>query len=255
MRALDVIKQKQRFEMFSQKTKEKVLELNAFFGKYNMHFEDRIKKTFIYYDTPNLDLQKSRIVLYITQIGKLWELNMATEKINSTTRYAMRTNYKHFTLPIKPGDSLMKHKDFLINSFKEMFLSGVDLDPEFLLQKLQQAYTINTVSTEYRSINVTGLKITYSFDKDIYTNHFNNEKVEHNVLTIYQHSDSNTNEAYEDLISKLTRYLKELTPTDETKIKIARRLTSEKAIQTKNLQAQLLQKKLEEKNKNKKKRK
>ena len=232
MRALDIIRQKRRFEMFSEKTKEKVLELNTFFSKYNMNFEEKIKKTFTYYDTPDHDLEKSNIVLYKTQIGKFTELNMATEKINTNYKYTLRTNYKHFTKIIKPYDRILKHKDFLINNFKAMFMSSINFDPEFLMQKLQVAYVIQTTSTEYRSANVTGLKITYSFDKDKYTNFFNNQKANANMLTIYQHSAQNTDEDFEDLISKLTRYLKELTPTKETKIMIARRMTATRAIPT-----------------------
>lgn len=229
MRALDKIRQKRRFEMFNANSKEKVLELNSFFGKYIMHFEDKINKTFIYYDTPNHDLQKSNIVLYKTIIGNFTELNMATEKVNSTFRYSIRTNYKHFTKQIKPHDSILKHKEFLIDNFTNMFMSSINFDPEFLMRKLQVAYTIKTTSVEYRSMNVTGLKITYSFDKDVYTNHFNNQVVQSNILTIYQHSAENTDEDFNNLIDKLLRYCKELTPTKDTKIMIARRLTVPKS--------------------------
>ena len=229
MRSIDIIRKKRRFEMFSKKTKEKVLELNSFFGKYNMNYEDKIKKTFTYYDTPTHDLQKSNIVLYKTQIGNFTELNMATEKPSTTFRYTVRTNYKHFTKSIKPHDRLMKHKEFLIDSFKAMFMSSLNFDPEFLMKRLQVAYVIETTSIEYRSANVTGLKITYSFDTDRYTNMYNNIKTEANILTIYQHSPEKTDDDFEDLIGKLTRYLKELTPTNETKIMIARRITAKKA--------------------------
>ena len=242
MRALDKIRQKRRFEMFNENSKEKVLELNSFFGKYIMGFEERIDKVFTYYDTPNHDLQKSNIVLYKTQIGNFTELNMATEKVNSTFRYTVRTNYKHFTKQIKPHDSILKHKDFLIDNFTNMFMSSINFDPEFLMRKLQVAYTIKTTSLEYRSINVTGLKITYSFDKDIYTNHYNKQIVRSNILTIYQHSPENTDEEFENLMGKLTRYCKELTPTKETKIMIARRLTvpksdPKKVVDTKKLES------------------
>ena len=229
MRALDKIRQKRRFEMFNESSKDKVLELNSFFGKYIMHFEDRIEKVFTYYDTPNHDLQKSNIVLYKTQIGNFTELNMATEKVNSAFRYTLRTNYKHFTKQIKAHDSILKHKEFLIDNFTNMFLSSISFDPEFLMKKLQVAYVIRTTSVEYRSTNVAGLKITYSFDKDTYTNHFNKQTVKANVLTIYQHSAENTDEDFENLIGKLTRYCKELTDTKETKIMIARRMTVPKA--------------------------
>ena len=229
MRSLDKIRQKRRFEMFNEDSKEKVLELNSFFGKYIMQFEEKISKTFIYYDTPNHDLQKSNIVLYKTIIGNFTELNMATEKINATFRYSLRTNYKHFTKQIKPHDSIMKHKEFLIDNFTNMFMSSINFDPEFLMRKLQVAYVIKTTSTEYRSMNVTGLKITYSFDKDEYINHFNKLTASGNVLTIYQHSGANTDEDFNNLVDKLIRYCKELTPTKDTKIMIARRMTIPKA--------------------------
>ena len=249
MRPTDQIKQKRRFEMFNAKSKEKVLELNTFFGKYIMHFEEKIKKVFTYYDTPNKDLEKSNIALFKTHIGNFTEINMATEKVNATYRYTVRTNYKHFKKQIKAHDSLLKHKDFLIDSFTSMFMSGINFDPEFLMRKLQPVYTIETTSTEYRSLNVTGLKITYSFDQDKYTNHTNNQIIYNDILTIYQHTRESTNQDFEDLISKLTRYCKELTPTNETKIMIARRLTAEKNLTPK---SELLENVKNAKNKKKK---
>lgn len=252
MRSLDVIRQKRRFEMFDANSKKSVLEVNSFFGKYNMHYEEKIKKLFTYYDTPNKDLEKSNILLYKTTIGTFTELNMATEKVNVSSNYNMRTNYKHFTKQIKPGDKILKHKEFLIDSFKNMFLSGVNFDPEFLLNKLQIAYEIRTTSREYRSMNVTGLKVTYSFDEDTYTNMYNKVTLPANILTIYQHSSTKTDEDFDDLVSKLTRYCKEITPTDETKIMIARRLTVKKAEADEKARQQKLQKLLEQKNNKKK---
>ena len=114
MRQLEIIKQKRRFYMFSEKTRNAVLEVNEFFRKYTMGFEEKIKKQFIYYDTPEHDLQKSNIVLFKTHIGKFCELNFATEKISSTSYYTLRTKYKHFkTDKIKPHESPIKYKDFL----------------------------------------------------------------------------------------------------------------------------------------------
>lgn len=228
MRELDKIRQKRRFEMFNEESKAKVLELNSFFSKYKMQYEEKIKKTFVYYDTPNHDLEKSNIVLYKTSIGNFTELNMATERVSANYRYTLRTHYKHFTKQIKPHDSILKHKDFLIDSFANMFMSSINFDPEFLMKKLQVAYVIKTTSAEYRSMNISGLKITYSFDKDQYTNNFNKKIINTNILTIYQHSSEITDPDFDDLISKLTRYCKELTPVNDTKIIIARRLTATK---------------------------
>ena len=235
MRQLEIIKQKRRFYMFSEKTRDAVLEVNAFFRKYTMGFEEKIKKQFIYYDTPEHDLQKSNIVLFKTIIGKFCELNFATEKISSTSYYTLKTKYKHFTTDqIKPHESPIKYKDFLIESFKSMFMSSLGFDPEFLFKRLRPMYLIETTSLEYRSTNITGLKITYSFDKDTYTNFENNIKANANILTIYQHSNETTNQDFEDVINKLAHYCKELTPTSETKIMIARKFTKAKPTQPKN---------------------
>ena len=225
MRPLDIIRSKKRFEMFSEKSKDKVLEINSFFGKYIMHFEEKVKKTFVYYDTPNFDLLKSNIVLYKTSVGNFCELNMANDNLPTAPTYKSR-RFQRFSINIKPRESILKHKEFLIDSFTKMFLSSINFDPEFLMRKLQVVYTINTISTEYRSMNLDGLKITYSFDKDVYTNHVNQISVNENILTIYQHSNENTDKDFEDLIGKLERYCKELTPTNETKVMIARRLTA-----------------------------
>lgn len=234
MRQLEIIKQKRRFYMFSEKTRDAVLEVNAFFHKYTMGFEEKIKKEFIYYDTPEHDLQKSNIVLFKTHIGKFCELNFATEKISSTSYYTIKTKYKHFkTEEIKPHESPLKYKDFLIEGFKSMFMSSLNFDPEFLLKRLRPMYLIQTTSLEYRSTNITGLKITYSFDTDTYTNFENNVKAHANILTIYQHSGENTNQDFEDVLNKLLHYCKELTPTSETKIMIARKLARTKPVDNK----------------------
>ena len=230
MRPLEIIKQKRRFYMFSEKTKDAVLEVNSFFGKYNMQFEEKIKKTFIYFDTPNYDLQKSNIVLFKTQIGSFCELNMATERVSTTSRYTLRTNSKHYKKQIRSYESPLKYGTFLINNFKSMFMSSINFDPEFLLKKLRPVYCIQTKSMEYRSTNITGLKITYSFDSDKYTNYENGVVVKNNILTIYQHSGEQTNENFEDLINKLNHYCKELTPTTETKIMIARKCTQSRPV-------------------------
>ncbi|MCQ2564501.1 MAG: hypothetical protein MJ152_01390, partial [Clostridia bacterium] len=99
---------------------------------------------------------------------------------------------------------------------------------EFLLKKLKPAYTVDTISQEYRSLSGTTLKITYSFDSDTYKNFENNKVVKNNVLTIYQHSNADTDDEFADLMGKIDRYMGELTPTDQTKIMLARRMTQTK---------------------------
>ena len=61
-----------------------------------------------------------------------------------------------------------------------------------------------------------------SFDSDKYWDHWTNKKASSLFLTIYQHSRENTNDEYENLISKIERYCKSLTRIKESKVDLAR---------------------------------
>ncbi|MBO5910075.1 MAG: hypothetical protein J6Q15_01055, partial [Clostridia bacterium] len=52
-----------------------------------------------------------------------------------------------------------------------------------------------------------------------------NKKASSLFLTVYQHSREDTNEEYENLISKIERYCKSLTRITNTKVDLARAKT------------------------------
>ena len=87
-----------------------------------------------------------------------------------------------------------------------------------------------------RLINGTGLKATLSFDSDKYINHWNNKKATSHFLTVYQHSREDTNEEYENLVSKLERYCKSLSRIKVSKVDLAR-------VKTKNIPKETTKKK------------
>ena len=102
----------------------------------------------------------------------------------------------------------------------------LNIDPDYLLKKLRLTYTIETISYEFKLINGTGLKATLSFDSDKYFNHLNNKKAYSDFLTVYQHSREDTNDEYENLVSKIERYCKSLTHITNTKVDLARAKTN-----------------------------
>ena len=223
---LDIVRQKRRFELLDKSSRKDVLAVNAFFGRYEMTFKGKIKKVFTYYDTPNYDLYKSGIALFRTDIGKSHTLTMTLERLYSEDNRKLQTyrNRKE-VLEIGKFDNILKHLDFLRNSFLDMFNSSINFDPDFLLKKLQVTYVISTISHEYRSTDGIGLKATYSFDFDTFINHETKIKQQGYYLTIYQHSKESTDDDFTDLISKLVRYCKSITPIKESKIAIARKVT------------------------------
>lgn len=232
----DIVRQKRRYEMFDKHSKKEVLHLIEFFGRYQMRNDGVVNKQYIYYDTANLDLFKCGIALFRTVLNGKHTLTMTLERLyNENNKRLQSYSHKKNEIEIKPNDSVYDFTDFLRNSFKNMWDGFVNLDPDYLLKKLQITYSISTKSTEIKLINGTGLKATLSFDSDKYLNHMNNRKAEGLYLTVYQHSKEDTDAEYDNLTSKLERYCKSLSRIKESKVELARARTKDlpKQVKTK----------------------
>jgi len=222
----DIVRQKRRYEMLDKNSKKEVLQLIAFFGRYQMRNDGRVYKQYVYYDTDNLDLYKSGISLFRTVLNGKHTLTMTLERFyNEDNKHLQSYSNKRNQIDIEPRDSIFNYPEFLRNSFKNMWDGFLNLDPDYLLKKLKVTYSIDTTSYEYKLINGTGLKATLSFDNDKYVNHSNNKKASSLFLTVYQHSREETNEEYENLVSKLERYCKSLSRIKVSKIDLARAKT------------------------------
>lgn len=209
--------------MLDKNSKKEVLDLIDFFGRYQLRNDGRVSKQYIYYDTENLDLYKSGIALFRTIINGKHTLTMTLERLYNE---GLQTNSKKYNqINLNPRDSIFDYPEFLRNSFKNMWDGFLNMDPDYLLKKLAITYSIETTSFEYKLINGTGFKATLSFDNDSYTDHKTNKKAESLFLTVYQHSREDTNEEYENLLSKIERYCKSLTHINKTKVDLARAKT------------------------------
>ena len=222
----DIVRQKRRYEMLDKNSQKEVLNLIEFFGRYQLRNDGRVNKQYIYYDTENLDLYKSGIALFRTVINGKHKLTMTLERLYNEDNERLQTYSKKINeLELDPRDSIFKYPEFLRNSFKNMWDGFLNLDPDYLLKKLKLTYTIETVSSEFKLINGTGLKATLSFDSDKYIDHWTNRKANSLFLTVYQHSREDTNEEYENLISKIEKYCKSLSRIKESKVDLARAKT------------------------------
>jgi hypothetical protein len=219
----DIVRQKRRYEMLDKNSRKEVLDLIAFFSRYQLRNDGIVYKQYVYYDTENLDLYKSGIALFRTIINGKHTLTMTLERLYNEGLQPYSN--KHNEIPLEPKDSIFSYPEFLRNSFKNMWDGFLNIDPDYLLKKLTKTYTIDTVSHEYKLSNGTGLKSTLSFDYDKYLDHRTNRKAKSEFLTVYQHSREDTNEEYENLISKIARYCKTLTYINKTKVDLARAKT------------------------------
>lgn len=217
----DVVRQKRRYEMLDKNSKKEVLNLINFFERYQLRDKGFVDKQFIYYDTENLDLYKCGIALFRTIINGKHTLTMALERLYNEGIQPQNLN-KHNEIQIDPRASIFEYTAFLRNSFKNMFDSSINMDPDYLLKKINITYTIKTLSHEFKLINGTGLKASLAFDKDKYINHSNKRKTSALFFTLYQHSNAETNAEYDNLVSKIERYCKTLTHITNSKIDEAR---------------------------------
>ena len=217
----DIVRQKRRYEMLDKNSKKEVLNLINFFERYQLKDSGFLNKEFIYYDTENLDLYKCGIALFRTIVNGKHTLTMALEKLYNEGIQPQNLN-KHNEIQIDSNASIFEYTPFLRNSFKNMFDGSLNIDPDYLLKKIRITYTIKTISHEIKLVNGTGLKASLAFDQDKYINHLNRRKTSALFLTLYQHSREETNDEYNNLISKIERYCKTLTHITNSKIDEAR---------------------------------
>lgn len=230
----DIIRQKRRYEMLDKHSKKEVIDMILFFGRYQMRDDTVVNKQYVYYDTDNLDLYKSGIALFRTIINGKHTLTMTLERLyNEDNKHLQSYSTKKNEIDIEPNSSVYNYPEFLRNSFKNMWDSFINIDPDYLLKNMKITYSIATKSTEVKLVNGTGLKATLSFDYDKYTNHMNNRKSDGLYLTVYQHSKEDTDAEYDNLTSKLERYCKSLTRIKESKVEIARSRTKDVPKETK----------------------
>ena len=219
----DIVRQKRRYEMLDKNSKKEVLDLIDFFGRYQLRDDGIISKQYIYFDTDNLDLYKSGIALFRTVVNGKHTLTMTLERLYNEGLQPYSN--KHNEINIGAHESIFAYPDFLRNSFKNMWDGFLNIDPDYLLKKLRVTYSIDTLSHEIRLMNGTGFKATISFDSDKYHDHWTNRKASSLFVTLYQHSREDTNDEYENLISKIERYCKSLTGITQTKVDLARTKT------------------------------
>lgn len=222
----DVVRQKRRYEMLDKNSKKEVLNLINFFERYQLRDDGFVNKEYIYYDTENLDLYKCGIALFRTIINGKHTLTMALERLYNEGVQPRSLN-KYNEISIDSRASIFEYTAFLRNSFKNMFDSSINIDPDYLLKKINLTYTIKTISHEFKLINGTGLKSSLAFDQDKYINHANKRKASALYFTLYQHSTEETNAEYNNLVSKIERYCKTLTHVISSKVDEARNKTKD----------------------------
>ena len=224
---IDVERNKKRFEMFDKKTIRKVLALNAFFERYVFSYDKSYSRNYVYYDTAEQDLGRSGISIFKELREGKCELFIARSSVEGQSKILERLNGRKYSIPIGPTESPIKKMSFLSEHFKDMFAYAVEFDPEYLLRRLQTAYTIKTETMEYRVSNGFGLKARIAFDHDEYFNAYTGRKNSAELMTLYQLSGEQTDEAFFDLISKLERYCKELSPAPDHKTTVLLAKTKE----------------------------
>lgn len=213
------IRNKNRYEMFDGGSYRQVLDLIERLEQYAVVFRAKYSRSYIYYDTPTKDLEKSGIALYRSHLNKVSRLIMCRASFGSGQGNVALKNIKK-SIIIPDRTDLKKHMPWMIDAFKDMFVTPVSFDPEYLLNRLTRVYEIHCEAREYTSMNGLGLKVKLVFDSDKYINHHTKRSATGEIVTFYHISNESTDTDYKMFVSKLERYCKELSLTQDHKTDI-----------------------------------
>lgn len=215
------------FEMFDSLTKKKVLKLLDFFGTYIIEHEKKAKRSHTFFDTTKNELERSGIVLEKFLSDKSGKLIFYPIRVEKQGKYLTEINKKAYVTPILAKENILKKSEFLRGSLRDLLNTNLAFDPDFFFKESRIKIVIKTKSDEYKIIGAMGLKVRLTFDDNTYTNYETGRVNKDSILNVYQLSDKNTDDDFEDLISKMERYCKELEKSEEILITHARRVTKE----------------------------
>lgn len=215
------------FDMFDRLTKKKVLKLLDFFGTYIIEYERKIKRTHTYFDTPKNELERSGIVLEKYVSDKSAKLLFYPIRKEKQGKYLSEINKRVFSTVMSPNENIQKKSEFLRDSLRDLLNTNLTFDPDFFFKESRVKISIKTQSEEYKLIGALGLKVRLTFNDNVYTNYETGRSNKDSILNIYQLSDKSTDEDFEDLVSKMERYCKELEKSSEILITHAKRITKE----------------------------
>lgn len=187
-----------------KKDKKEALRFNGVLKTFDVSAprKDKVKK--YYYDTPNLFFRKNGINISKNEYTDKNYCDIVVRYDSSVSRIAFLSDLPDtFIKKISKRDSMSKHFNYIATAILELIPKGLNADAFDVIRHVKPVLVITKKRERYRIINNDGLKLMFSFEKNVYHAPQNNTKQKLQMLEIRMESPRKTEEMYHEFIHKL----------------------------------------------------
>ncbi len=214
---------KKSYTLFSKKSFKKILNLDNELPQYEFIPICKKKVQEIFYDSENNLLKSAGIIL-----SKVIDINKAYFKIEREDYLIGKklvNEKKVYIHSIGINDTILDHSMFLIEGITSMFSTKFNIDFENILKMVFPNLIIENKIEEYKILSGKGFKAQMNFEQVKFNNYSTKIKKTIEMLTIQQLSTDLHDDEFRKFVSELEKDCKEIIPTEESKYKIALRIT------------------------------
>lgn len=211
------------YTLFSKDTFKKILKLDKELSQYEFVLINKKKTQEIFYDSDNNLLKSAGIIL-----SKIFDENKAYFKIereDGLVGKKLISEKKIYIHSVGVKDTILDHSMFLIEGITSMFTTKFSIDFENILKMVIPKISIESKVKEYKVLSGNGFKAQMNFEEIKFVNYYTKLKKSIEMLNIKQISSNLRKDEFNNFVSELERSCKEIIPTEESKYKIALRLT------------------------------
>lgn len=211
------------YTAFSKQTFKNIIKLDHEMPMYEFVPERRYSVDEIFFDTPNNLLASAGIILSkVIEDGKAY---FKIEREEYSFEKRLSSGRKVFIQPAGLRDTIVDHTLFLTDGISSMFSTKFNIDFQNVFKMAVPKLELNSKIDVLKILSGVGFKGEISFEEIKIINYFTKRKSDLNMVTIEQKSSSVLTKEFQEFATKLEKYCKELTLTNESKYQIAIKMT------------------------------
>lgn len=187
-----------------KKDRKETLRFSGIMKTFDVSSPRKDKVTKYYYDTPNLFFRKNGINISKNVYSDKSYCDIVVRYDSTVTRIAFLSDMPDtFIKKISKRDDISKHYNYIATAMLELVPKGLNADAFDVIRNVRPVLVVRKKRERYRIINNAGLKLMFSFEKNVYYAPLNKTSQKLDMLEIRLESPSKTEEMYHNFIHKL----------------------------------------------------
>lgn len=195
----------EKFLLTKIKTDRKeTLRFNGIMKTFDVSTPRKDKVVKYYYDTPNLFFRKNGINICRNEYSDKSYSDIVVRYDSSVSRIAFLSDLPDtFIKKINKHDSFTNHQNYIATAILELIPKGLNADAFDVIRTVKPVLIVKKKRERYRIINNAGLKLMFSFEKNLFISTKHNTKQKLEMLEVRMESSNKTTDMFKDFVRKL----------------------------------------------------